>query len=119
MPSRQAATPPCSTDERLTFGRFQLDTEAGVLWRDGQVVPLGPKVVHTRALRVARHGQVVAREELIRQVWGDTVVEDNNLAHNISVLRKILRENPADLFAIETVPRRGYRFCKQESVEPV
>jgi tetratricopeptide (TPR) repeat protein len=49
-------------------------------------------------------------------VWGETVVEENNLAHNISVLRKVLRQDPSRTFAIETIPRRGY--CLREASQP-
>lgn len=94
------------------FGRFRLDPDQSILWRDGQVLPLGPKVVQTLSILVANFGQVISRQELIRQVWGDTAVEDSNLAHNISVLRRNLREDPSCRFTIETVPRRGYRFCE-------
>ena len=94
------------------FGRFRLDPDQNILWRDGQVLPLGPKVVQTLSVLVANFGQVISRQELIRLVWSDTAVEDSNLAHNISVLRRSLREDPSCRFTIETVPRRGYRFCE-------
>src|ERR1051326_1500995 len=94
----------------LEFGDFRLDPELNVLWRQGQVVALGPKVVRTLAVLYRNLGEVVRREDLIRQVWGETAVEENSLAHNVSVLRKILKENPSG-FVIETVPRRGYRLC--------
>src|SRR5262249_34349985 len=47
-------------------------------------------------------------DELMKLVWPDTVVEEANLANNISILRKTLGEN-GERF-IETVPKRGYRF---------
>src|SRR5262249_55298638 len=100
----------------IRFGRFRLDLTNSVLWRDERLVPLGPKVVHTLALLVSQRGEGVSRQEIIQQVWGDTVVEDNSLAHNIFVLRKVLKEDAANGFSIETVPRRGYRFCSGESL---
>jgi len=104
--------------QEIRFGRFRLDPINSVLWRDEKLLPLGPKVVNTLALLVSRRGEVVSRQEIIREVWGDTVVEDNSLAHNIFVLRKMLKEGAADGFSIETVPRRGYRFCSAEAPEP-
>ena len=97
----------------LEFGQFRLDPERQILWREGQLAPIGPKVVQTLAILVANSGQVVSKDDLIRQVWGDTAVEENSLAHNISVLRRILKDDPSDAFTIETIPRRGYRFCGQ------
>jgi TolB-like protein/Tfp pilus assembly protein PilF len=52
---------------------------------------------------------VVTKDELIRIVWPDTFVEENNLAQNISMLRRVLGEGDGAQF-IETVPKRGYRF---------
>ena len=103
----------------LEFGCFRLDPEQKILWQDGQVVPLGPKVVQTLFVLAANAGEVVGKEELIRQVWPDITVEDNNLAHNIFVLRKALKEDPSGRFSIETVPRRGYRFCEKPEARPV
>jgi len=96
----------------LEFGHFRLDPDRQILWREGQLVPIGPKVVQTLAILAARSGQVVAKDDLIRQVWGDIAVEENSLAHNIFVLRKILKEDSSGAFTIETIPRRGYRFCE-------
>ena len=96
----------------LEFGHFRLDPDRQILWREGQLVPIGPKVVQTLAILAASSGQVVSKDDLIRQVWGDTAVEENSLAHNISVLRRILKEDSSGAFTIETIPRRGYRFCE-------
>jgi eukaryotic-like serine/threonine-protein kinase len=99
-----------SSSGQFEFGGFQLDSGRKVLWHGGRVLRLGPKVVQTLAVLVARGGEVVSREELFCEVWGNTVVEENSLAHNISVLRKVFKEDPSCAFTIETVPRRGYRF---------
>jgi TolB-like protein/Flp pilus assembly protein TadD len=61
---------------------------------------------------VKEAGQLVRRADLIEAVWPDTVVEDNNLSVNISLLRKALGENNGGKY-IETVSRRGYRFTAQ------
>jgi tetratricopeptide (TPR) repeat protein len=75
--------------------------------------------VQTLFVLAANEGEVVSKEELIRQVWADAAVEENNLAHNIFVLRKALKEDPSGRFSIETVPRRGYRFCENVQPKPV
>ncbi len=58
---------------------------------------------------VARQGKIVDKAELLRLVWPETFVEENNLTQNISVLRKIFGEGNY----IETIPRRGYRFLME------
>jgi DNA-binding winged helix-turn-helix (wHTH) protein len=70
--------------------------------------PYRAKVFDTLVELVTRAGSLVTREELIEAVWPDTVVEESNLSHNISALRKALEH--AESPAIETVPKRGYRF---------
>lgn len=99
------------SDSRLRFGRFLLDKEHNVLWRDGRVLALGPKVVHTLAVLVSRRDQIVSKEELMREVWGDTIVDENSLAQNIHILRKTLNGDHSRAFTLGTIPRRGYRFC--------
>lgn len=95
------------------FGPFRLDTSAPLLWREGQPVALTPKALETLIVLVQRAGRLTSREDLIQAVWPDTVVEENNLSVNISMLRKVLGDtSDADKY-IETVPRRGYRFVAQ------
>lgn len=92
------------------FGVFVLDAEARVLFRDGQVVALSPKAVETLLALAERAGQMVSRDELIDRVWPDTFVEPNNLAQQISQVRRCLSERGDSPIAIETVARRGYRL---------
>jgi DNA-binding winged helix-turn-helix (wHTH) protein/TolB-like protein len=91
------------------FGRFLLDPTKRVLVREGQVVPLTPKVFDTLLLLVENSERVMEKEEMIEYLWPNSFVEERNLAQNIFTLRKALGEESADKY-IETVPRRGYRF---------
>ena len=92
------------------FGPFLADAEQSVLLRDGQVVPLGLKAFELLLFLLRQRGQVVKKDELLRQVWPDTVVEENNLVRHISALRKALDEHPHESHYILTIPGRGYRF---------
>ncbi|HEY7784963.1 MAG TPA: alpha/beta fold hydrolase, partial [Pyrinomonadaceae bacterium] len=93
------------------FGDLLLDLREGLLLRNGQPVPLTPKALETLVVLVENSGHVCSKEELMKRVWPDSFVEDNNLSQNISQLRKALGEagDSASQY-IETVPRRGYRF---------
>jgi DNA-binding winged helix-turn-helix (wHTH) protein/TolB-like protein len=95
---------------RYVFGTFEVDPVDKVLTQRGQPVPLTPKAFDTLLVLVRRHGRLVGKEELLRQVWPDTFVEENNLAQNISALRRALGEGATGDRYIETVPKRGYRF---------
>jgi DNA-binding winged helix-turn-helix (wHTH) protein/TolB-like protein len=74
--------------------------------RDGELVPLTPKVFDLLLLLIENNGHVVGKDRLMSEVWPGTFVEEGNLTQNISVLRKALGEKRY----IQTIPRRGYRF---------
>jgi len=97
--------------ELYEFGSFTLDVTEGRLLREGQAVPLTPKVLETLIVLVENTGHTVGKDELMQRLWPDSYVEEANLAVNISQLRKALGENGGTY--IETVPKRGYRFNAQ------
>jgi DNA-binding winged helix-turn-helix (wHTH) protein len=92
------------------FGPFRVDSCKRLLLRNGEPVPLAPKVLETLLVLLENRDRVLSKDELLRQVWGDTIVEEGGLTRNISVLRKSLGEKPEDHHYIVTVPARGYRF---------
>lgn len=92
------------------FAAFRLNVPERVLECDGKPVPLSPKAWEVLNVLIVHRGRVVEKQTLMDEVWPGTFVEENNLAFNISVLRKVLGENAATPKFIETVPKRGYRF---------
>lgn len=91
------------------FGSFQLDSERLLLLERGEPVPLGPKVVETLLALIEHPGDVLTKSALLDRIWPEGYVDEANLAQNVYVLRKALRTH-VDGEAIETIPRRGYRF---------
>jgi TolB-like protein/Tfp pilus assembly protein PilF len=97
--------------EIYEFGNFRLDIGKRVLLdRRGTPISLTPKVYDTLAYLVQHAGTVLDKEELLRAVWPDTAIEENNLTQNISQLRRVLGERTDDHRYIVTVPGRGYEF---------
>ncbi len=95
------------------FEEFRVNTAERLLQRRGQDIPLPPKVFDLLLALVARHGQVVTKDQLMSEVWPDTFVEETNLKVYVSTLRKALSdggEGAEGTKFIETLPRRGYRF---------
>jgi adenylate cyclase len=92
------------------FGPFQLDVGERRLTRGCDAIPLRHKVFDTLRVLVENGGRLVTKQELLDTVWPETTVEENNLNHNVSVLRKALGDRATDRQYIETVPRVGYRF---------
>src|SRR3954471_16149146 len=97
------------------FGPFSLEVGERRLLRDGSAVPLRTKVFDTLCVLVQHAGRLLTKHELMQTVWPDAVVEENNLNHNISTLRRALGEQATGPRFIETIPRVGYRFVADVS----
>ena len=92
------------------FSAFRLDPVERLLLRDGRAVPLTPKAFDLLLYLLERHGRLVEKHALLAALWPDTVVEEANLAYNVSALRKVLDDGEEAASVIQTVPTRGYRF---------
>src|SRR5690348_15985768 len=92
------------------FGQFRVDVPRRCLERGGQPVALSGKAFEILRVLLEQRGKVVDKDALMRQVWPDTAVEENNITVAISSLRKALGETPASPKRIVTVPGRGYGF---------
>jgi TolB-like protein/DNA-binding winged helix-turn-helix (wHTH) protein len=96
------------------FGDFRLDLDERMLLpRDGRPIALTPRVFETLRHLVENAGRVSDKQALMEAVWPDCIVEENNLAQNISTLRRILGDKPGSQHYIATVPGRGYRFLPE------
>lgn len=100
------------------FGPFRVDASRRLLLREGSPVPLTPKAFDILVVLLGNAGRIVEKDELMRQVWPGTTVEENNLTRNISSLRKALEEGPTDRRFIVTIPGRGYQFAGETPVLP-
>ena len=92
------------------FGPFRLDAAERLLLRDGLPLPLTNKAFDTLLVLVENSGHIVEKDELMRRVWSDTVVEESTLAQNVFRLRRTLGEDSGEQAYIETIPKHGYRF---------
>jgi len=92
------------------FGPFALHVTTRLLLRDKDVVPLASNAFETLLALVQNVGRVMSKDELLRRVWPETIVEESNLTQTVFVLRKALGETVRDHRYIVTVPKRGYCF---------
>ena len=70
------------------FGPFQLDLSKRVLTCGGGIVSLTPKAGDILVRLVGRAGHLVEKDELLKEVWPDTFVEEANLTQHIFALQK-------------------------------
>ena len=91
------------------FGAYRFDPGHKLLYRNQVLVPTAPKVLQILGILIENHGQLVEKDLLLRAVWPETFVEENNLSQHVSALRKLLAEGGGEAW-IETVPRRGFRL---------
>jgi len=93
---------------KYAFNEYHLDVAERRLRRGKEEVRLRNKVFDTLCVLVENAGRLVRKNDLMQVVWPDAVVEENNVDHCVSQLRKVLGGQPTQF--IETVPRQGYRF---------
>ncbi len=98
--------------ERIRFGPFEADVDAGRLRRDGAQVPIQDLPFRLLAALVERPGEVLTRAELSTRLWGSDTFVDAAAGLNTAVakLREALGDQAEQPIYIETVPKRGYRF---------
>jgi TolB-like protein/tetratricopeptide (TPR) repeat protein len=96
--------------DEINFGRIQFDLRRRELKRDGTLVQLGSRARDILWVLASANGRVVSKDELMKLVWHDRVVEENNIQVHISALRKALDEGQNGQSCVITVPGRGYRL---------
>lgn len=123
----------CHPKKVYLFGPFRLDTSKRLLLRDGKRIrtkDLTPKRFSLLCLLVQNTGSVVRKNDLIKGVWPEAVIEEADpankfssiyslLNNSISKLRDVLGDDPREPRYIETVPKVGYRFIASVEVEAV
>jgi DNA-binding winged helix-turn-helix (wHTH) protein len=96
-------------DEEYEFGSYRLNVNECKLWRGTEEIKLRPKLFSLLLMFLEHQGQMLEKEELIRALWPDSIVEDSNLTVNVNALRSALNDG----IYIETVSKRGYRFVPE------
>jgi len=102
----------CGSDDRLRLGPWTADRMTGRLEGPGATRPVEPKVMDLLFLLAAEPGKVVGREALHSALWPGVTVGDDSLARCVFKLRTALRDGPDRSFAVETIPKRGYRLVE-------
>jgi eukaryotic-like serine/threonine-protein kinase len=101
-----------ATQKLLRFGAFGLNLDTEELRKDGTLIRLAPQPFRLLALLASHAGQVVTREEIQKQIWGDDTFVDFEHGMNqcINQIRSVLNDSAERPVYVETIPRHGYRF---------
>jgi DNA-binding winged helix-turn-helix (wHTH) protein/tetratricopeptide (TPR) repeat protein len=99
------------------FRSFRLDPAARELHLDGELLTLPTSAIDCLAYLVEHRDRAVGREELIAAVWGRADVTDKLLGQTIVRLRRTLGDTGDEQHAIRTVPRFGYRWVAETTLE--
>lgn len=110
MPELTSLTASVSVDRWFAFGPFLLLPAKQLLMQSGKPVQLGSRAFEILTALVERPGDLVSKEELIKRVWPDTVVEESNLKVHIASLRRVLEDRLDGSRYVVNVSGRGYRF---------
>jgi serine/threonine protein kinase/WD40 repeat protein len=96
----------------VRFGSYTVDLRTGDLCRDGAPLKLQPQPAKVLAFLVSRRGELVTRQEIVKEVWDSDVFVDFEQGLNFAIrqIRSALDDDAETPRFIETVPKRGYRF---------
>lgn len=98
--------------DRLRFGIFEIDLRSAELRKAGTKVKLQQNPFQVLRVLLLRPGELVTREELHHELWGqDTFVDfDNNLNTAVNKIREALGDSATSPRFVETITGHGYRF---------
>lgn len=102
--------------ELYEFGPFRVDVQRELLFRSGEPVALTTKTFRILTVLIRHGNQTVTKDDLMKTVWPDTFMGEDNLSRHIFMLRKVLGESAQDHRYIVTVPGQGYRLAESVRV---
>lgn len=109
LKSSQSPSQAKETINVYKFGSFRLDVRRKSLSKNGAPVSLPGKAFDVLHVLLRQAGRTVLKDDLMKEVWAGTFVEEGSLSQMIFILRKALDETDGSCLIL-TVPRQGYRF---------
>ena len=97
------------------FGDFRFIPSESLLLKGDETVGLSPKALSLLEKLVENAGNLVTKDDLIRDVWDDMAIEESAIPRTVFLVRTALGDDPKNHSFIQTVPKRGYRFVAEVS----
>jgi len=90
---------------RYVFEQYLFDASQQLLFKDDKTIPLKRNEARLLQLFLSRPKEVLSKEVILNEVWGERVVSEQVVFQNISQLRTIFSDK-----AIKTFPMKGYQW---------
>ena len=97
----------------MAFAGMELDAARFELRRAGTPVPMEPQAFDVLVYLVQHRDRVVAKEELMDQIWGGRFVSEAAVTSRIKQIRRALGDTGRMQSLIRTSHGRGYRFVAE------
>jgi two-component system KDP operon response regulator KdpE len=102
---------PRSVSAAFRFGDVEVDTEARIVKRKGEVVHLTPVEYRLLSMLIQNAGKVLTHRQILREVWGPAGVEHHHYVRvYMGHLRQKLEDDPAQPLHLLTETAVGYRL---------
>lgn len=95
---------------KFKFGDYKLDPRSRRLLKANNPISLNAKAFDLLLFLAQNSGRAVSKDEILHAVWPDQVVEESNLAVQISAIRKALGDQKGEPRFLVTIPGKGYQF---------
>src|SRR5215475_10079326 len=117
---RRESSPPALRSTHIAFDKFDVDTRAGELRKNGFRIRLQAQPFRLLVLLVKNAGEVVTRDEICQELWPDNTFVDfeHGLAAAIKKIREAIGDSAENPKYVETLPKRGYRFVGKINPQP-
>lgn len=97
------------SNKTLKIHDLELDPKTMKVTRAGNELKLSPTGLQILKVLMRRSPELVSREEIERELWGDLVPDSDVLRSHLYNLRKVI-DKPFDCALLETVPSLGLKI---------
>lgn len=116
-PSESRAYAETLGNRPFQLAEFRVDPELNRVCRGQEETRITPRTMEVLLALGSRAGEVMSRDEIFDQVWGDVIVGDEALTRCVADLRKAFGDTPSAARYIRTIPKKGY--CLVPDPEPL
>lgn len=99
------------TEEVHRFGDLEINFKKYYARKKGKSLKLSPREYELLRCFIERQGEIISREELLKQIWGyDSYPDTRTVDTHIAKLRRKIEDKPEEPKLIVTVHGMGYKF---------